>query len=187
MDANDYLIEIYLKDDKLVCVHARTTDKTDSQGVIRSVPYTVAETCDVSDPANPISLGEMSQSGSFHTMRVSGDYMYLTTDKTDSQGVIRSVPYTVAETCDVSDPANPISLGEMSQSGSFHTMRVSGDYMYLLSMFYADISGPKDDISSYVPEVQGKLIESNYILLPQQEKGRVRTISAVMYRKYREN
>ncbi len=122
MDANDYLIEIYLKDDKLVCVYARTTDKTDSQGVIRSVPY------------------------------------------------------TVAETFDVSDPANPKSLGEMSQSGSFHTMRVSGDYMYLLSMFYADISGPKDDISSYVPEVQGKLIESNYILLPQQEKGRVYTV-----------
>ena len=122
MDANDYLIEIYLKDDKLVCVYARTTDKTDSQGVIRSVPY------------------------------------------------------TVAETFDVSDPANPKSLGEMSQSGSFHTMRVSGDYMYLLSTFYADISGPKDDISSYVPEVQGKLIESNYILLPQQEKGRVYTV-----------
>ena len=122
MDANDYLIEIYLKDDKLVCVYARTTDKTDSQGVIRSVPY------------------------------------------------------TVAETFDVSDPANPKSLGEMSQSGSFHTMRVSGDYMYLLSTFYADISGPKGDISSYVPEVQGKLIESNYILLPQQEKGRVYTV-----------
>ena len=122
MDANEYLIEIYLKDDKLVCVYARTTDKTDSQGVIRSVPY------------------------------------------------------TVAETFDVSDPANPKSLGEMSQSGSFHTMRVSGDYMYLLSTFYADISGPKGDISSYVPEVQGKLIESNYILLPQQEKGRVYTV-----------
>lgn len=122
MDQTDYLIEIYLKDDKLVCVYARTTDKTDSQGVIRSVPY------------------------------------------------------TVAETFDVSDPANPKSLGEMSQSGSFHTMRVSGDYMYLLSTFYADISGPKGDISSYVPEVQGKLIESNYILLPQQEKGRVYTV-----------
>ena len=122
MDANDYLIEIYLKDDKLVCVYARTTDKTDSQGVIRSVPY------------------------------------------------------TVAETFDVSDPANPKSLGEMSQSGSFHTMRVSGDYMYLLSTFYADVTGLQDDISSYVPEVQGKLIESNYILLPQQEKGRVYTV-----------
>lgn len=66
------------------------------------------------------------------------------------------MPYTVAETFDVSDPANPKSLGEMSQSGSFHTMRVSGDYMYLLSTFYADISDQ-------------------------------RTISAVMYRKYREN
>ena len=122
MDQTDYLIEIYLKDDKLVCVYARTTDKTDSQGVIRSVPY------------------------------------------------------TVAETFDVSDPANPKSLGEMSQSGSFHTMRVSGDYMYLLSTFYADVTGLQDDISSYVPEVQGKLIESNYILLPQQEKGRVYTV-----------
>ena len=122
MDQTDYLIEIYLKGDKLVCVYARTTDKTDSQGVIRSVPY------------------------------------------------------TVAETFDVSDPANPKSLGEMSQSGSFHTMRVSGDYMYLLSTFYADVTGLQDDISSYVPEVQGKLIESNYILLPQQEKGRVYTV-----------
>ena len=122
MDPADYLIEIYLKDEKLVCVYVRTTDKTDSQGVIRSVPY------------------------------------------------------TVAETFDVSNPANPKSLGEMSQSGSFHSMRVSGNYVYLLSTFYADVTGLQDDISSYVPEVQGKLVESNYILLPQQEKGRVYTV-----------
>ena len=31
MDPADYLIEIYLKDEKLVCVYVRTTDKTDSQ------------------------------------------------------------------------------------------------------------------------------------------------------------
>ena len=122
MDPTDYLIEIYLKDETLVCVYVRTTDKTDSQGVIRSVPY------------------------------------------------------TVAETFDVSNPANPKSLGEMSQSGSFHSMRVSGNYVYLLSTFYADVTGSQDDVSSYVPEVQGKLVESNYILLPQQEKGRVYTV-----------
>lgn len=116
MDANDYLIEIYLKDEKLVCVYARTTDETDSQGVVRSVTH------------------------------------------------------TVAEVFDVSNPEKPKSLGEMSQSGSFHTMRVSGDYVYLLSTFYADISGSKDDVSSYVPEVQGKVMDSSYILLPQQEK-----------------
>lgn len=122
MDPTDYLIEIYLKDETLVCVYVRTTDKTDSQGVIRSVPY------------------------------------------------------TVAETFDVSNPANPKSLGEMSQSGSFHSMRVSGNYVYLFSTFYADVTGSQDDVSSYVPEVQGKLVESNYILLPQQEKGRVYTV-----------
>ena len=122
MDANDYLIEIYLKDEKLVCVYARTTDETDSQGVVRSVTH------------------------------------------------------TVAEVFDVSNPEKPKSLGEMSQSGSFHTMRVSGDYVYLLSTFYADISGSKNDVSSYVPEVQGKVMDSSYILLPQQEKGRVYTV-----------
>ena len=99
-----------------------------------------------------------------------------TTDETDSQGVVRSVTHTVAEVFDVSNPEKPKSLGEMSQSGSFHTMRVSGDYVYLLSTFYADISGSKNDVSSYVPEVQGKVMDSSYILLPQQEKGRVYTV-----------
>lgn len=122
MEPTDYLVEIYLKDDKLVCVYVRTTDKTDSQGITRSVPY------------------------------------------------------TVAETFDVSDPASPKSLGEMSQSGSFHSMRVSGDYMYLLSTFYADVTGLPEDISTYVPEVQGKVMDSSHILLPQQEKGRVYTV-----------
>ena len=48
--------------------------------------------------------------------------------------------------------------------------------MYTEITFYADISGSKDDVSSYVPEVQGKVMDSSYILLPQQEKGRVYTV-----------
>ncbi|MDO4440332.1 MAG: beta-propeller domain-containing protein [Eubacteriales bacterium] len=122
MDPNDYLLEIYLKDQKLVCVYTRVTEVTDSQGTLRGKDQ------------------------------------------------------TVAEVFDVSDPTQPKSLGEMSQSGSFRNMRVSGDYMYLLSTFYADVTGLPEDISTYVPEVQGKVMDSSHILLPQQEKGRVYTV-----------
>ncbi len=75
--------------------------------------------------------------------------------------------YAVAETFDISKPEKPKSVGKVSQSGNYNTMRVSGDYVYLLSDFYANIYGiGRSDRDAYIPSVQGKRIASGDILMP---------------------
>lgn len=84
--------------------------------------------------------------------------------------------YTVAETYDVSNPSNPKSAGKITQSGGFYTMRVSGDYVYILSSFYADTAAGRKDIDMYVPQVQGKTVDSSDILLPPYISGSQYTV-----------
>lgn len=125
---SQYVSELYIKDDKLVFV------------------YTKSEAGDTE---------ASSQSGS-----------YMNSEK----------QYTVAATYDVSDPAKPELLGEFSQSGNFHTMRIVGDYVYLFSDFYAQMPSARDYTGSYIPEMQGKSIASSDILLPQYARGSQYTV-----------
>lgn len=115
---DDNLIEILLSDDKLVCVYSRTEYNEDSDGNIRG-----------------------------------------------------SKDYTTAEVFDISDPGKPKSLGEIAQSGYFHTVRMSGDYVYLLSDFYANTDTSRSSVTSYVPEIQGKALDSSRIYLPTVNRG----------------
>ena len=41
---------------------------------------------------------------------------------------------------------NPVSLGKITQSGSYHTMRIVDGYVYLFSDFRADISVLRTDL-----------------------------------------
>ena len=94
-------------------------------------------------------------------------------DETDSYSY-RIV--TTAEIYDVSNPDKPISKGKVTQSGNYNTMRVSGDYVYLLSDFNASIVNGRDAIGEYVPSVQGKLVEDSNICMPQYVRGDTYTV-----------
>ena len=94
-------------------------------------------------------------------------------DETDSYSY-RVV--TTAEIYDVSNPDKPTSKGKVTQSGNYNTMRVSGDYVYLLSDFDASIVNGRDAIGEYVPSVQGKLVEDSNICMPQYVKGDTYTV-----------
>ena len=94
-------------------------------------------------------------------------------DETDSYGY-RVV--TIAEIYDVSNPNKPTSKGKVTQSGNYNTMRVSGDYVYLLSDFDASIVNGRDAIGEYVPSVQGKLVEDSNICMPQYVRGDTYTV-----------
>ena len=94
-------------------------------------------------------------------------------DETDSYGY-RIV--TTAEIYDVSNPNKPTSKGKVTQSGNYNTMRVSGDYVYLLSDFDASIVNGRDAIGEYVPSVQGKLVEDSNICMPQYVRGDTYTV-----------
>ena len=94
-------------------------------------------------------------------------------DETDSYSY-RVV--TTAEIYDVSNPDKPTSKGKVTQSGNYNTMRISGDYVYLLSDFDASIVNGRDAIGEYVPSVQGKLVEDSNICMPQYVKGDTYTV-----------
>lgn len=85
--------------------------------------------------------------------------------------------YAVAETFDISDARNPRSIGRISQSGIYHSLRAVGDYVYILSNFYVDSYNVKESVySGYIPEVQGKYVECGDILMPEEEKGNEYTV-----------
>lgn len=74
--------------------------------------------------------------------------------------------FTVAETYDLSDRREPVSLGRVQLGGYYRTVRISGDYIYLFSDYYADYNATRKVAESYIPTVQGKTIASNCIFLP---------------------
>ena len=55
-------------------------------------------------------------------------------------------------------------------------MRIRGGYVYLLSSFYADTGAARGDQSAYIPEVQGKLIPTDCIYMPQGRMGNSYTV-----------
>jgi len=73
---------------------------------------------------------------------------------------------------DISDPAKPKQIGEVNQSGRYHSSRVVGDYIYVFSRFYANSHSAKSDLSYYVPYVDGTAVEESKILLPTGDCGR---------------
>lgn len=78
---------------------------------------------------------------------------------------------TTAETFDVTDPEKPQSVGKIEQSGAYYTVRISGDYVYLLSNYSVQAGVARTDINGYIPEVQGKVLDSSSIFLPQYASG----------------
>lgn len=125
LDGESYVSEIFVKNDRLVAVYSETESPEETE---------------------------------------SGEYV----------GVYRE--YTAAETFDISNPAKPKSIGKISQSGNFHTMRVVGDYVYVLSNYYPDMQCGVRDVASYIPSVQGKMMESTDIFLPSQKAGSQYTV-----------
>lgn len=73
---------------------------------------------------------------------------------------------TIAEIFDTSNPSDPQKVTKISQSGNYNSMRAVGDYIYLFSDFYTDISLGRDGISTYIPEIQGETVASDNIFMP---------------------
>ena len=84
--------------------------------------------------------------------------------------------YTCADVYDVSNPEEPEKIGGITQSGYFNTMRIRGGYVYLLSSFYADTGAARGNQPAYIPEVQGKLISTDCIYMPQGRMGNSYTV-----------
>ena len=131
---------------------------------------------DAMEQVGTIKLDENQNVSEFYIKDNQLVVVYTETDYGDETNGYRYQSTTTAEVYDVSNPAKPISKGKVSQSGSFHTMRVNGDYVYLLSDFYATVSNGKSEVADYVPSVQGKLIGERSICMPQYVRGNYYTV-----------
>lgn len=83
---------------------------------------------------------------------------------------------TCAEVYDVNDPEKPKSIGMISQSGSYNTLRVKDGSVYLLSDYYVTNDAKKKNVSWYVPEVQGKVINAGDVYMPFDKMGNEYTV-----------
>ena len=126
-----------------------------------------------------IELGKNARASEFYIIKNKLVAMYsetVTQELGDEKEIINSLEYTKATTFDISDPKNPEELGSVSQSGSYYSSRLVGDYVYLFSQFYTSTNFQKADASSYIPEVQGNLLEKDRIYMPIMPSGNMYTV-----------
>ena len=74
-------------------------------------------------------------------------------------------------TYDVSDISNPKEIGNVKQSGSYSTSRLSDGHLYLFSNYSTGGDFAKDEPELYIPAVDEKLIAASDIYLPKLEDG----------------
>lgn len=67
---------------------------------------------------------------------------------------------------DISDVAKPKLTDTVSQSGYYQSSRFANGYLYIFSNFYVEGSCKESDTDSYLPEVNGKIVEESDIYLP---------------------
>lgn len=77
-----------------------------------------------------------------------------------------NISSTEAVTYDLSDVSNPKEAGKITQSGTYSSSRMSGDYIYLFSTFYTGQEIARTKKESFVPLVNGKVLTSSSIYLP---------------------
>lgn len=72
----------------------------------------------------------------------------------------------VVRTYDISEPAAPSLLGEVSQSGRYTDARMVGDYVYLFTEACMNEGGKRNKPETYIPMVDGAVLEADDIFLP---------------------
>lgn len=77
---------------------------------------------------------------------------------------------TLAVTYDIRDPQNPVEEGRVSQSGNYNSSRMADGYLYLFSEYYMWGDVDPTEPRSYVPLINGDIIEEGSIYLPQISK-----------------
>ncbi len=73
---------------------------------------------------------------------------------------------TKAVTYDITNPDKPEKMGEVTQSGTYTSSRMEGDYLYLFSQYYADTNIDSKDPQTFVPAVNGNVLAREKVYLP---------------------
>jgi len=109
---------------------------------------------------------------------VSGDYAALILEvnrhyvtRTDGINYYDDDNSTLVSIYDVSDPAKPVKLTTIGQSGYHETSRMIGDSIYLITEFYTTLN-EREDYADYIPSLyvngEKQLVPVNSMILPPE-------------------
>ncbi len=87
--------------------------------------------------------------------------------------------YILIKLYDISNPANPLHVASLGQSGNYETSRMIGDSIYLITDFYATLN-EREDYADYIPSLydDGKteLVPVNSIIVPPEINAQTFTV-----------
>lgn len=140
--------------------------------------YVMKESCmditiiDVSsDRMKEVSKIRTENGAQISQFYVKGTQMFLFTNisKTiyDEDGVeVYLGMSTQVETYDISNINQPKVVARTEQSGRFQTSRIVGDYIYTFSRYDVYDHDKNDDLETYIPTVNGKVLAAEAVYLP---------------------
>lgn len=102
-----------------------------------------------------VSDGHLILISEFNQEREDGTWTYASTD-------------TRVTTYDITDPEKPEKAGEVTQSGSYTSSRLTDGHLYLFTQYSVDVTSgitPKDK-KAYIPYVNQQMLEVDDIYLP---------------------
>ena len=102
-----------------------------------------------------VNDGHLILISEFNQEREDGTWTYASTD-------------TRVTTYDITDPEKPEKAGEVTQSGSYTSSRLTDGHLYLFSQYSVDVTSgitPKDE-KDYIPYVNQQMLEADDIYLP---------------------
>lgn len=102
-----------------------------------------------------VNDGHLILVSEFNQEREDGTWTYASTD-------------TRVTTYDITDPEKPEKAGEVTQSGSYTSSRLTDGHLYLFTQYSVDVTSgitPKDK-KAYIPYVNQQMLEADDIYLP---------------------
>ena len=102
-----------------------------------------------------VNDGHLILVSEFNQEKEDGTWTYASTD-------------TRVTTYDITDPEKPEKAGEVTQSGSYTSSRLTDGHLYLFSQYSVDVTSgitPKDE-KDYIPYVNQQMLEADDIYLP---------------------
>jgi len=121
----------------------------------------------ITDPGNPVEIGDCATSGAAYAVAVEGDYAYVA----DGANGLRVV--------DISDPSSPTVVGGYGEGTNYNGVTISGDYAYVAAgpngLIVLDITDPVNPALAGSRDTPGFALETaisgNYAFVADNERG----------------
>lgn len=85
-----------------------------------------------------------------------------------SEGLYGGNPFSRLHFYDISDRSEPEEIHAFTLRGEYRTSRISEGYLYFFSDYYINEPVEKDNLKSYIPVVDGEVLEYDHLYLPEK-------------------